>query len=681
MARQYQLQENNTRTSNIDFAAELNEQQFLAVTSKPGPALVIAGAGSGKTRTLTYRVAYLLSKGVEARNIMLLTFTNKAAKEMTERVSELVTQDTSAMWSGTFHSIGSRILRRSAEEIGYTRSFTILDSDDVKSLLKSVIEEADIDTKAGAGKQRFPKPQVISSVFSLALNTKASIQEIIENNYPHLDFWAEHLEDLFKLYQKRKHTNNSMDFDDLLVNTVDLLQSNPELLKLYQQRFKYLLVDEYQDTNRIQGEMIDLLVREHQSLMVVGDDAQSIYSWRGADMNHILSFPTRYPTAKTFKIETNYRSAPEILELSNQVIEGNQKQFAKHLAAARETIGALPALVPTAHPKIQASFVSQRIQELLEEGTDPQEIAILYRAHYLSLELQMELTAKRIPFQITSGMRFFEQAHTKDAIAYLRFVTNPQDELSFKRIIELLPGIGAKGAEKLWQTWLSTAAEYISDFSTDAPQPVGVILREFKVPKKAQTHWEQLTYTLDEMVVNGKFNPPTELIYSIIEGLYRDYAASAFDNAELRMQDLEQMQNYAAGFDNVIEFLSQLSLLSNVDDQQNQQQERSSKQEDTVTLSSIHQAKGLEWQAVFVIGLADGMFPNQRVLDNDQLDELEEERRLFYVAVTRAKDELYLTYPQMNPNSYTGEIMLSPSRFLEEIDSHLVEAWELEPEW
>jgi len=684
MARQYKLHDSGKNQSGIeiDFAAELNEQQHAAVTSKPGPALVIAGAGSGKTRTLTYRVAFLLSKGVEARNIMLLTFTNKAAKEMVERVSKLIPNDTSAMWSGTFHSIGSRILRRSAEEIGYTRSFSILDSDDVKSLIKTLIEESDIDTKAGNGKQRFPKPQVIGGVFSLARNTNSTIPEIIEMSYPYLDFWTDELDDLFEKYQKRKIENNSMDFDDLLINTVDLLKSNPELLELYQDRFKYVLVDEYQDTNHIQGEMIDLLVAKHHSLMVVGDDAQSIYSWRGADMNHILSFPNRYPEAKTYKIETNYRSAPEILDLSNQVIDANERQFEKKLTASRDSLGALPALVPCAHPKNQATFVAQRINELIDEGVELNEIAILYRAHHLSLDLQMELTAKSIPFVITSGLRFFEQAHTKDVIAFLRFVTNPKDKLSFKRMVELLPGIGAKGADKIWQGWLNhpQAHPYITTFSADTPQACGEFLRDLKVPKKATTAWEQLTYTLDEMVHDGKFVKPIDMIYSIIEGVYREYAESAFENVDMRLQDLEQMQMYASEFTDLIEFLGQLSLLSNVDDQQSPDND-ATKTDEAITLSTIHQAKGLEWKAVFVIGLADGMFPNSRILENDNLDDLEEERRLFYVAVTRAKDELYLTYPQLNPNSYTGEIMLTPSRFLDDIDSHLVEQWELEPEW
>ncbi|MDB4544471.1 UvrD-helicase domain-containing protein, partial [Akkermansiaceae bacterium] len=384
MARKYQLdQKPRGGSSGIDYEAELNEQQYAAVSSPPGPALVIAGAGSGKTRTLTYRVAYLLDQGVEPASLLLLTFTNKAAKEMVERVRELIPQDLSELWSGTFHSIGNRILRRHAECVGLTRSFSILDRDDQKSLMKTVIAECDIDTK----QRRFPKPDVLISIFSLVENTGITLEELLEWRYPYFEEWLEEIAQVGEAYTAKKLETNSADFDDLLVLPLKLFKENADLLELYQKRFGYLLVDEYQDTNQVQCELIDLLAQPRMSLMVVGDDAQSIYSWRGANMDNILSFPDRYPGAKTFKIETNYRSVPEVLHLSNAAISANTKQFRKTLNAVREGGSMTPALVPLEDPRAQANFVAQRILELRDEGIEMQEIAVLYRAHHQSLEI------------------------------------------------------------------------------------------------------------------------------------------------------------------------------------------------------------------------------------------------------------------------------------------------------
>ncbi len=332
MARQYQLNKGPQRgASGVDYQAELNQQQYAAVSSPPGPALVIAGAGSGKTRTLTYRVAYLLDQGVDPRNLLLLTFTNKAAREMMERVRELISRDLSDLWSGTFHSIGNRILRRHADEVGLTRSFSIMDRDDQKSLMNTVIAECNIDTK----QRKFPKADVLISIFSLCENTNTPLEDILEYRYPYFEEWAEEIAQVGERYLAKKLETNSVDFDDLLLLPLKLFRANKELCELYQQRFQYLLVDEYQDTNSVQSELIHLLAQPQNSVMVVGDDAQSIYSWRGADMDNILSFPDRYPQGTVYKIETNYRSVPEVLNLSNAAISANLKQFKKTLVAAR----------------------------------------------------------------------------------------------------------------------------------------------------------------------------------------------------------------------------------------------------------------------------------------------------------------------------------------------------------
>ena len=429
----------------IDYPRELNPQQLAAVTAPPGPALVIAGAGSGKTRTLTYRVAYLLEQGVPADRILLLTFTNKAAGEMMRRVAGLLGRQLPSLWGGTFHSIGARILRSHADLLGYRRDFTILDRDDAKDLIKTCIAEAGIETKG----THFPKPEVLCEIFSLAVNTHKTTADILDEQYDYFEQFTAQITDLQKCYTARKRATNAMDFDDLLALWLRLLQKHADVCEHYQRRFQFILVDEYQDTNQLQSDLIDLLAGRHHNVTVVGDDAQSIYAWRGANFQNIFKFPKRYPDAKVFKIETNYRSTPEILKVANAAIAANRDQFTKILTPARKS-GLKPALVTCADAAQQAAFIAQRVAELPEEGVDLNQVAVLYRSHFHALELQLELTKRNIPFSITSGIRFFEQAHIKDATAYLKLVANPQDELAFKRIALLLPGIGAKGAGKIW---------------------------------------------------------------------------------------------------------------------------------------------------------------------------------------------------------------------------------------
>lgn len=673
MAREYKIQRKaSSSVSGIDYEKELNEEQYRAVTSPPGKALVIAGAGSGKTRTLTYRVSWLLDKGESSRSILLLTFTNKAAREMVERVKGLVSCDVTDLWAGTFHSICNRILRRHAQVIGFTSSFSILDRDDQKSLMNAVVAASDIDTK----QRRFPKADVLISMFSLMANTGAELKSVVDARYPY--FWEleEDLEKVRQGYVKKKHDTNSMDFDDLLVNAVELLREHEEVLSIYQKRFRHILVDEYQDTNAVQSELIDLLAGESNNLMAVGDDSQSIYSWRGAEVEHILNFRLRYPDAVVHTIEMNYRSVPEILELSNAAISRNRMRFEKSLKSSRAQLGVKPALVALEDPATQAAFVGQRMLELRDEhGIDLSEMAVLYRAHFQSLEIQMELTRRGIPFSITSGLRFFEQAHIKDVAAFLRFVTNRKDEISFKRMVELLPGCGPGASEKLWRKWMGDSF-YRGD---EVPAKWSDVLLGYPVPKKAVKHWEQFCHTLDELSPDGEFVPPSEMLFSILEGVYDDYLKDTFDNYELRRSDIEQLIEYSGTFADVIELLSQLSLMATTDGEP--RDGGGIDDDEKVTLSSIHQAKGLEWKVVFLIWLVDGQFPNGKILGAEDEAAFEEERRLFYVALTRAKDELYLTYPMMNPKSYTGDVFCRPSRFLEDFPSDLVETWSVGNEW
>jgi DNA helicase-2/ATP-dependent DNA helicase PcrA len=673
MARNYTLHSTHDSAPRIDYKAELNEQQYAAVTSPPGQSLVIAGAGSGKTRTLIYRVAWLLDNGIPPESILLLTFTNKAAREMLERVQALVTTDTTRLWGGTFHSIGNRLLRYNAERLGYRKGFSIMDREDQKDLMETVIGASGIDVTS----YKFPKAEVLGDIYSLADNTLTKLPEIITSRYPYFEQVAEGILKLRKLYQDKKRETNCMDFDDLLSLTVQLLEENEDLLERYRRQFEFILVDEYQDTNSLQCRFIELLTGPQGNLMVVGDDAQSIYSWRGADVSNILNFAEHWPRARTHKIEINYRSVPEVLNLANAAIAMNRGQVPKTLRPARESSGTLPALVALDSSSAQAAFVAQRILELQDEhGLDLNDIAILYRAHFHSMEVQMELTQRGIPFQITSGLRFFEQAHVKDVAAFMKFAVNRQDEVSFMRMVRLIPGIGNASAVKLWTDWLKTDAAK----SEAMPASFSEILLPLKVPKKAKETWDQVAYVLDEMIgAEGRPAAPALMIRSIVEGVYEDYMKTKFKNYEQRQQDLEQLSNFSDRFTDPLEFLSQLSLLSGVDTDNKPDQQQQDR--DAVTLTTGHQAKGLEWKVVFAIWLADGMFPHKRAIDEGGDTALEEERRLFYVTVTRAKDELYLTYPVINHQARDGDIMMRPSRFITDLPKDLVEVWNVKSGW
>ena len=664
MSRQYTLQRAPRSTSiHIDYAAELNEQQLAAVTGPPGPLLVIAGAGSGKTRTLTYRVAYLLENGIDPRNILLLTFTNKAAREMLDRVANLLPVDASGPWGGTFHSVGNRILRRHGSALGYSSGFTIMDREDQKDLLNAVVSGAGIDPK----EIRFPKADVLAEIFSFVVNTEKPLEELLAEKFPYFLPLLERIKDVHDRYEKRKKATNSMDFDDLLQKTLSMFQQHERIAEFYRRQFQFILVDEYQDTNKIQADLVDLLARDHRNVMVVGDDAQSIYSWRGANFKNILEFPKRYPDAQVFKIEMNYRSIPEILDVANAAIAANVEQFRKNLQPTRESKAMKPALVALNDGAEQAQFVAQRILELRDENVDLNEIAVLYRAHYHAIELQLELSRRGIPYQITSGIRFFEQAHIKDVTSFIRFVANPRDEVAFKRMVKLLPGIGNRSAENLWKAWDRSLNEQGEITSW------GERLLSMNVSAKSKKMWEQLAHTLDEIAPAGQPNPPSEMIRSVVEAIYDDYAKVNFTNYELRREDLDQLALFARRFKDVHEFLSQLALISNVDAEAAPNQ---TSNKEAVNLSTVHQAKGLEFHTVFVIWLTDGMFPSSRSLDTR--DALEEERRLFYVAITRARDELYLTLPHMRLSGGYGDVFQRPSRFLKEIPNALVEDWQVQ---
>jgi DNA helicase-2/ATP-dependent DNA helicase PcrA len=669
----------------IDYARELNPQQLAAVTAPPGPALIIAGAGSGKTRTLTYRVAYLLEQGIPPERILLLTFTNKAAGEMMRRVADLLGRQLPSLWGGTFHSIGARILRQHADLLGYRRDFTILDRDDAKDLIKACIADAGIETKKGT---HFPKPDVLCEIFSLSVNTHKTTAEMLEEQFDYFEKITPQVADVQKRYIARKRETNAMDFDDLLALWLKLLQDHADVCEHYQRRFQFILVDEYQDTNKLQSDLIDLLAERHHNVTVVGDDAQSIYAWRGANFQNIFKFPKRYPEAKVFKIETNYRSTPEILKVANAAIAANTEQFTKELAPARKS-GLKPALVACSDAAQQAAFIAQRVGQLPEEGVDLNQVAVLYRSHFHALELQLELTRRNIPFSITSGIRFFEQAHIKDATAYLKLVANPRDELAFKRVALLLPRIGAKGAEKIWKIFSAKMEDGRSKMENQPPSGEGDSIRNPQsairigsalqacsksIPAKAAAAWKQFVETVSQLEDETARKSAAKMLRIVMDAGYDDYLKENFANYRNRLEDLEQLAVFAYQFGSVEEFLTQLALLTNVEAEDGDAANRDA---DRIRLSTIHQAKGLEFDVVFVIMLCDGLFPSARSMVSTEGEE--EERRLFYVAITRAKNELYLSYPLIRAGyGSTGvEAMQEPSRFLSEIPRDLLNEWNL----
>jgi DNA helicase-2/ATP-dependent DNA helicase PcrA len=676
MARDYELQPFRPPVAlQIDYARELNPQQLAAVTALPGPALVLAGAGAGKTRTLTYRVAWLLEQGIPPEAILLLTFTNKAAKEMMGRVAGLLGQPLEALWGGTFHAIGHRFLRRHAELLGYRRDFTILDRDDAGELLNACLGEAEIDVKA----TRFPKADVLGEIYSLAVNTARSVPQVLERQFPYFLPLAGQITELQQRYTERKRAGGVVDFDDLLALWLRLLREQGDVGEHYQRRFQFILVDEYQDTNQLQSDLIDLLAARHHNVMAVGDDSQSIYSWRGANFLNILRFADRHPGAKVFKIETNYRSTPEILTLANAAIAPNLNQHPKQLVPVRAT-GPKPVLVVCPDAGAQAAFVAQRALELREEGLRLEDMAVLYRSHFHALELQLELTRRNIPFSITSGIRFFEQAHVKDIAAYLRIAANPRDELAFKRLARMLPGIGPKGADKLWRRFVGIAA-VPSPLNPEAsplrPAPVATALQTVAeaVPKKAAVAWAQFIATVAQLEAPDIRGNPARMIELVVEAVYEDYLQRTFANYATRLEDVGQLAVFARQFAGLEDFLAQLALLTNIEAEADAAAARG---DERLRLSTIHQAKGLEFGVVFVIMLCDGLFPSARSTTSPEGEE--EERRLFYVAITRAKNELYLSFPLIRTTGASGgDVFQQPSRFLRELPRELLDEWNLQP--
>lgn len=655
--RRYKIHsEKRTMARRVNYEAELNPQQLEVVAAEDGPMLVIAGAGSGKTRTITYRVSWLLESGINPGEILLLTFTNKAAREMVHRVALLTQIDIKQLWGGTFHHIGNRLLRPNAKHLGLNSNFTILDQGDSKDILTACVAELRGDKKD----KQFPSADILQDLISFSINTTNEIEAVVRLRYPHFEHAVSPILDVARKYAEKKREMNAVDFDDLLLGCVYLFRNVEEVHKYYESKFRYVLVDEYQDTNKLQADLVDLVSGSRRNIMVVGDDSQSIYSFRGANFANIMEFPERYQDTRMYRLEMNYRSTPEVLNLANDIIVNNQHQFQKTLTATRPSLQWKPAVVPLRDAAQQAEFVAQRVLELQDEGIPMPEIAILYRAHFHSMELQLELTRRGIPFVIHSGVRFFEQRHIKDVVAHLKILINPYDELSWRRVLLLIPGIGAKTAEKIWNGLRASV------------QPVQAIAEyEKQIARAGKAAWKEFAQNMSELSHEGFLRAPAAAIDFVFRHGYEKYLESKFPDFASRREDIYQMSNFAMQFDSLEQFLSELSLLGQIESE-----EPGEAPQDRIRLSTIHQAKGLEWQAVFVIFMVDGRFPSYQSLKEP--DALEEERRLFYVATTRAKDHLYLSYVLFSESFTQGPYFHRPSTFLKELNPEHYELWQVD---
>ncbi|HXM77743.1 MAG TPA: ATP-dependent helicase [Thermoanaerobaculia bacterium] len=651
------------RNYRVDYDRELNEEQREVVLAGGGPNLVIAGAGSGKTRTLVYRVSRLIESGTDPSRIVLLTFTNKAAREMLRRVEALLTVDTRRLLGGTFHSVGNRLLRRFGPRVGLAANFTILDPEDARELLEAATSDQGIPVV----ERRFPKGDVLLDLYSYTINTGRPFPEVLGERAPHFSALEGEIGGVFQRYRERKRVANACDYDDLLLIWKRLLDESPATAAELAASYDHVLVDEYQDTNQLQGELVDGMGRVRRNVTVVGDDAQAIYSFRGASFENILGFPERYPEARTFRLTINYRSTPEILTLANASIAHNARQFAKELSAARES-GVLPAVVGLPDIPDQASFVAQRLLEWHDEGEKLSDLAVLYRAHYQALELQIELTRRGIPYEIRSGTRFFEQRHVKDVLAFLKIVVNPKDELSWKRALKLFPRVGERSASAVWQA-IGGRPDPLASFREREGS------RGIDLPRGAAAALNPLRSLLSRLESPSLRSLPAEAIRAVVDGVYRDFARAKFPNAEARLDELEQFAQFAQSYDSVPAFLEEVTLFHELSGEDVVAGDRD---DDRVVLSSVHQAKGLEWSRVILMGLSEGRFPSYRSAATDA--SLEEERRLFYVAVTRARNEVNLVYPMLARDRYGVDVILEPSRFLAELPVEVYERWTIQSE-
>ena len=685
------------RTAESSLLRGLNDPQRAAVAHGEGPLLILAGAGSGKTRVLTHRVAYLIrERGVRPEHVLAITFTNKAAGEMKQRIEQLVGPVARIMWISTFHSMCARILRREAQRLGYKSTFSIYDEDDRRRLVKRCLEELDLDLKRFA-------PEALVRTIS---DAKSQIRDPQAYRDQVGDFFAQHAAQVYELYEKKLMENNAMDFDDLLMKTVNLFELFPERLRHYQETFRYILIDEYQDTNHAQYRLANLLAREHRNLAVVGDDDQSIYSWRGADIRNILEFERDYPDAKVIRLEQNYRSTQRILDAANAVVKHNRARKGKHLWTA-EGEGALVKVVEVNDERAEALFIASEVQKLLEgepgrtaadrlrktgvigaradgenenyavagvaesdvaagETYAPDEIAVLYRTNAQSRAIEEEFGRYAIAYQVIGGTKFYERAEIRDVLAYLWVIVNTDDEQRLLRIVNVpRRGIGKTTLERL-QTEAATTGEPLWEVMRRADEVPGLTPGAVK----ALAQFTELVETLCSLAEGAK---AAEVVRAVLEhsGYEAQLRVQRTLEAEGRLENLEEFLGVAQEYDGRAErnaetpalqgFLQEVSLYTDQDAYQDNAPQ--------ITLMTLHNAKGLEFPVVFITGMEEGVFPHQRSLDEQNI---EEERRLAYVGITRAKRRLYLVHARAR-NLWGSAMYGIPSRFLGEIPASQIE--------
>jgi DNA helicase-2/ATP-dependent DNA helicase PcrA len=609
-----------------DLAAELNAEQAAAAEHGDGPLLIIAGAGTGKTRTLVHRVAHLIERGVRPDRILLLTFTRRAAHEMLSRAERLVGAASGRVHGGTFHATGHRLLRQFGPAAGLSRDFTVLDEGDAEDLLRLARGALGVAPK----ERRFPKKETLRYVYSRHVNTDIPVQQILEEEFPRFAEFADDVLRIYADYTERKATRNLVDYDDLLLFWLMMLEASPDLAGQIAGMYDHLLVDEYQDTNLLQARILRAMCRTHHNITVVGDDAQSIYSFRGANFRNILDFPKQFAGVAVVTLEQNYRSTQPVLDVTNTLISRARERFTKNLWTPRQG-GERPWLVNARDEQQQTQFVVDRVLELNEDGMPLREMAVLFRAAYMSADLEIELTNRKIPFEKWGGLKFLEAAHVKDVLAFLRVLENPRDEVSWYRLLLLMPGIGDSTARSLITSMAERAwdPDAFADFvppprAQDAHQALGTLLRELRAPGP------------EERGVGEEI--------AIVRQLYDRVLVERYDRPEPRLADLDQLAAIAAGYPGRAAFLAALALEPPQSTRDVASTRAASDEEgDALILSTVHSAKGKEWDAVFLIWAADGWFPSSRSLGDEE--QLEEERRLMYVAMTRARKHLAVVYP------------------------------------
>jgi DNA helicase-2/ATP-dependent DNA helicase PcrA len=637
-----------SRAAKLDYRKELNEAQHQAATTVEGPLLIIAGAGTGKTRTLVYRVAHLIDIGVDPRSILLLTFTRRAAEEMLRRASVLIDNRCSQVAGGTFHSFANLVLREFGRRIDLLPSFTIMDRSDSEDAIQIIRADMGLNNKD----KRFPRKQTVAEIFSMALNKQITVPNLIENDYPHLD---ESLEDLLRLYERYveyKSTKTLLDYDDLLTKLKDLLANHEEVRHRLSARYQFIMVDEYQDTNQLQARIVRLLAGDHDNVAVVGDDAQSIYSFRGANFRNIMDFPENFPATKIIKLEENYRSTQPILNLTNEIIQRARERYDKRLYT-RKSEGDMPVLVQAESEQMQSRFVCQKILELREEGVPLWDIAVLFRSSFHSFDLEIELTRHNIPFIKRGGFQFMETTHIKDLLAHLRVLANPQDAISWNRVLLLLEGVGAQASQKITRWILQGSQEVERLRSYDAKGKIShglkTLAQVLQVAADAQQPTEQAQYLLQYYLPILKRNHP--------------------EDHPKRLKDLEHFLGITERYRSLERLLSDMALEPPSDSVAGVL--AVDPDEGPLVLSTIHSAKGLEWHSVFIIWALEGRFPSFYNVSNEE--ELEEERRLLYVAATRAKENLFISYPIKIFDRGLRMVLSRPSQFIEGISEDLLD--------